>query len=160
MEKIKIIYSLIIIILYVPLVFLGANVFFPKYSGQNSYYQFDDCYKPIPADKALILNETAQQECSKAQNLRSQEFQKEKDKYESRKYIAITIFNLLILVIMLFLFLDNSILLGLFAGSTIATFTATIMFFTTNSKVGFVILLLIFIATIYIINKYKDKFLK
>ena len=161
MEKIKTIYSLIIIILYVPLVFLGANVFFPEYSGENSYYRYNECYKPTPVDNnQIIVNETAQQECQKQQEAKSQEFQKAKNKYESKKYIAITIFNLVILIITLFLVLDSNILLGLFVGSTIATFAATIRFFDTNSKIGFVILLLIFIITIYVINKYKDKFLK
>ena len=44
----KLLYVLIIVLLYVPMVFLGANVFFPKYTGTDSYYQGPDCYSKYP----------------------------------------------------------------------------------------------------------------
>ncbi len=160
MDKIKLIYSLMIIILYIPLVFLGANVFFPKYSGVDSYYGYNDCYAPQQVSEKAIVNNTEYQKCIQDQNLKQTQFQKEKNAYESKKYIAITIFNLIILILTLFLVLDNSLLLGLFIGSTVTTFVATLMFFNTNSKLGFTVLVIIFITTIYVINKYKDKFLK
>jgi len=158
MEKVKLIYSLIIIILYIPLVFLGTNVFFSKYTGQDAYYPYEDCYGIRPVDKAQTINETEeQQRCIKEQNKKQREFEKDKNSYNSRKYIGITIFNLIILIITLFLVLDSSILLGLFAGSTISTFISTIMYFATNSKIGFGVLVLLFITVIYIINKHRDR---
>ncbi len=39
----KFFYGLIIAVIYVPMVFLGANVFFPKYTGTDSYYQYKNC---------------------------------------------------------------------------------------------------------------------
>lgn len=160
MDKLKLIYSIIIIILYIPLVFLGVNVFFPEYTAQNSYF-YNDCYlKVVQPESIREINNTETEKCIKEQEKLRLEFEKNKNAYESKKYIAVTLFNLVVLILTLFLPLDVSILLGLFTASTLSTFISTVRYFNTNSKIGFVILVVIFIATIYIINKYKDKLLK
>ena len=44
MDWIKALLSLVVILLYIPLVFMGANVFFPDYTGSDSYYYaYKDC---------------------------------------------------------------------------------------------------------------------
>ncbi|MDP3698231.1 MAG: hypothetical protein Q8R47_01450, partial [Nanoarchaeota archaeon] len=46
----KLLYVLMIVLLYVPMVFLGANVFFPQYTGTNAYFHgpYTDCYGKYP----------------------------------------------------------------------------------------------------------------
>ncbi len=39
MNWLKFLYVLLIVLVYVPMVFLGANVFFPKFTGSDAYYQ-------------------------------------------------------------------------------------------------------------------------
>ena len=69
-------------------------------------------------------------------------------------------FNLAVLLLALFLpQLRESVLMGLFVGSVIATFSSTITYFNTNSRVGFSILVVTFFAVLYFINKKKETFL-
>jgi cation transport ATPase len=162
----KLIYVLIIVLLYVPMVFLGANVFFPKFTGEESYYNYGtDCYGkyPLLADKVdseeykAIVDQ--QQNCMKEEQEKQKKFNDEKTAYDSKKYMFIVLFNLFVLVMALVLsMLHDSVVLGLFLGSTIATFASTIAYFETKSKIGFIVLVLIFFITIYIINKKKESF--
>ena len=55
--------------------------------------------------------------------------------------------------------LQDSVTMGLFLGSIAATFGATILYFDTKSKIGFIILFLTFFAMLYFINRKKDDFL-
>lgn len=162
----KLIYVLIIVLLYIPMVFLGANVFFPKYTGQNTYYQPTglDCYtKYLASDKLTTEQQTElnqkQAQCQKDQQQAQQTFEEQKQQYESSKYIFVTIFNLIILSLALFLpQLQDSVSMGLFVGSIATTFGATLRFFDTNSKIGFLILVITFFAMIFFINRKKDTF--
>jgi|GEM_PF-1270381 len=166
----KLLYVLIIVLLYVPMVFLGANVFFPQYTGMNSYYNepFQDCYvkNPYPAGGIEKLNETeravidsAQRKCQEENNAVQRKWEEGKNAYEGNKYVVVTVFNLLILLIALFVpLLQDSVIMGLFLGSIVATFGATIRYFDTNSKIGFSILVLTFFIVLYFINKKKDSF--
>lgn len=163
----KLIYVLIIVLLYVPMIFLGANVFYPKYTGQNNYYHPEpDCYlkygynpeKATPEQQAESSQK--QIDCQKEQYQNQQTFEEQKQQYESQKYLFITLFNLLILIAVLFLpLLQDSVTMGLFIGSIATTFGATIRFFDTNSKLGFMILLITFAAVIFFINRKKDTFI-
>lgn len=153
-----VIYALIVILLYLPLVFMGANVFFPKYSH---YYQpTETCYKPYPADadrnkEAAVEYEKIQQECSFREQAAQRAFEEEKRSYDSQKYVFITAVNFIALLASIFITMDASVVFGLFIGSTIATFFSTWIYFDTRSKIGFGILVLIFIATVYFINKAR-----
>jgi len=169
----KLLYVLIIILLYVPMVFLGANVFFPQYAGTNSYYSgpYIDCYAKYPypivieelseADRiALEALEEKQRVCQEELQKVQEQFEQEKLSYEGSKYVFTALFNLVILLIALFLpKLQDSVTMGLFLGSIAATFGATILYFDTKSKIGFIILFLTFFAMLYFINRKKDDFL-
>ncbi len=167
----KLLYMLIIVLLYIPMVFLGANVFFPKFTGMNSYYNepFQDCYvkNPYPAGGIEKLNDTereridaAQRECQEKNNEVQRKWETEKNAYEGNKYVVVTIFNLVVLLIALFVpLLQDSVVMGLFMGSICATFGATMRYFETNSKVGFGILVLTFFIVLFFINKKKDSFM-
>ena len=152
----KLIFALVVILLYIPLVFMGANVFFPEYTGENGYFR-SSCYeKPSlnPSDNKVL------EECLTKEEAVRKEFEAAKQQYNSWKYFYITLFNLIALILILFLALDSSILTGIFVGAVITSFVSTWIYFEAKSKLGFGTLILIFILTIYFINKKKDLFFK
>ncbi|MDO8655971.1 MAG: hypothetical protein Q7K45_01925 [Nanoarchaeota archaeon] len=165
----KLLYVLIIVLLYVPMVFLGANVFFPQYTGTNSYYHPAglDCYMkyPYPANPDTLNTpqrealDASQRECQEEFNREQEKFEQAKLKYEGKKYVFIALFNLVILMLALFLpKLQDSVIMGLFLGSIVATFGATIHYFDTQTKIGFGILVVTFFAMLFFINRKKDTF--
>lgn len=165
----KLLYVLIIVLLYVPMVFLGANVFFPQYTGTNSYYHHagSDCYLkyPYPANPDTLTTpqretiDAHQRECQEEFNRGQEEFEQQKLKYEGKKYVFMALFNLVILLLALFLpKLQDSVTMGLFLGSIAATFGATIRYFDTHSKIGFGILVITFFAMLFFINRKKESF--
>ena len=165
----KLLYVLIIVLLYVPMVFLGANVFFPQYTGTNSYYHpaGSDCYMkyPYPANPDTLSTpqrealDASQRECQEEFNVEQQKFEQAKLKYEGKKYVFMALFNLVILLLALFLpKLQDSVIMGLFLGSIVATFGATIHYFDTQTKIGFGILVITFFAMLFFINRKKDTF--
>lgn len=160
-------YVLIIVLLYIPMVFLGANVFFPEYTGSQSYYHgFGDCYMKYPYPEPAKLSEPQrvavsemQRKCQEENNLAQKRWEDEKLKYEGTKYVFISLFNLAVLLIAAFLpFLQDTVAMGLFLGSIGATFGATIHYFDTRSKIGFVILVVTFFLMLFFINMKKDSF--
>lgn len=166
----KLLYVLMIVLLYVPMVFLGANVFFPEYTGQNAYYRgpYTDCYGKFPypaeADKLTVPERTVidenQRKCNEEFQKEQEKFEQAKLSYEGRKYVFISLFNLGILLLALFLpKLQDSVTMGLFMGSIAATFGGTIRYFDTRSKIGFAILVITFFAVLYFINRKKENFL-
>ena len=164
----KLLYVLIIVLLYVPMVFLGANVFFPKYTGTDSYYHgpYSDCGAkyPYPVDEKISETQRVaiaehQQKCQEEYNKGQEEWEQGRLAYEGRKYVFIALFNLVILVLALILpKLQDSVMMGLFLGSIGATFGATLRYFDTRSKIGFGILVVTFFVMLYFINKKKDTF--
>lgn len=164
----KLLYVLIIVLLYVPMVFLGANVFFPEYTGQNKYFHgFDDCYlkHTYPPDRRISGEEELrvrqlQQKCQEDQRRAQQKWEDDKLKYEGQKYVMISLFNLVVLLVAAFLpWLQETVSMGLFLGSIGATFGATVRYFDTRSKIGFVILVITFVLMLFFINHKKDVFI-
>ena len=162
---------LMIVLLYVPMVFLGANVFFPEYTGTNAYYNgpYTDCYgkypypaapeKLTPAERTSI--DENQRKCNDEFQKQQQAFEQAKLSYEGRKYVFISLFNLGILLLALFLpKLQDSVTMGLFMGSIAATFGGTVRYFDTRSKIGFAVLVVTFFAMLYFINRKKENFLE
>ncbi|MBI1970974.1 hypothetical protein HYS47_04460 [Candidatus Woesearchaeota archaeon] len=163
MEWTKVLYALIITLLYIPLAFMGANVFFPKFD-QFDYYQGKDCYAPMqramPDGKVSTEEQLAYdqrvRECNEAQEKERKAWEEKKRTYDSQKYIFIVAVNLVALLAAIFITLDTSILFGLFLGSTITTFFSTWIYFNTKSKIGFIVLVVIFIASVYFVNRQKS----
>ncbi|MBS3122834.1 hypothetical protein J4434_08180 [Candidatus Woesearchaeota archaeon] len=171
----KLFYVLMIVLIFIPMVFLGANVFYPEYTGTQSYYQgpYADCYqkypyptKPTTAADTVVISEAdnaaisqKQEQCQKENQEKQLVWEQEKLNYEGTKYIFITLFNLVILLIALLIpVLQDSVTMGLFLGSIATTFGATIRYFDTRSKIGFIILVITFFAMLYFINRKKDSF--
>lgn len=163
----KLLYIAIIVLLYIPMVFVGANVFFPQYTGTNAYYRGgfgDTCYAKYPypqnPDDAQRLEIDAnQRQCQEEYQQAQQKFETDKLAYEGPKYVFIALFNLAILLLALLLpKLQDSVSMGLFIGSIATTFGATIRYFDTNSKLGFAVLVITFFAMLFFINRKKDSF--
>lgn len=152
MKVSRYIYAGIILLIYIPLVFMGANVFFPKYTGAESYYSYEECNLPQPVGQEVKTNE-----CFREQEKNRIAFEKEKNNYNVRKYLFVVIFSLISLIVISLIKIEDVIKLGIFSGATISTFVSTLMYFNTKSKIGFSVLVLIFILVVYYINKNKKE---
>ncbi|MDP3699228.1 MAG: hypothetical protein Q8R47_06625, partial [Nanoarchaeota archaeon] len=140
------------------------------YTGTNAYFHgpYTDCYGKYPypaAPDKLTTPERAvidenQRKCNDELQKAQDEFEQAKLSYEGRKYVFISLFNLAILLLALFLpRLQESVTMGLFMGSIAATFGGTIRYFDTRSKIGFALLVITFFAVLYFINRKKENFL-
>lgn len=157
MDWTKALLALVVILLYIPLVFMGANVFFPEYTGSHSYYSgYRNCevMKGSVAVPAYEQNQTCTDEQQAAQNA----FEQAKAKYDGNKYIFIVGLGLFVLLLALFISFDESVIIGLFLGSVLTSFFSTWIYFSTQSKIGFAILVVIFFITLFFITKLKNMF--
>ena len=157
MNWVKVLLALVVILLYIPLVFMGANVFFPEYTGSDSYYSgYRDC--SIPKGEGVTVVYEQNETCYEEQQAEQKAFEDAKSRYDGNKYIFIVVLNLLVLLLAVFVSFDESVLIGLFLGSTLTSFFSTWTYFSTQSKIGFGVLFVIFFVTIYFITKKKDIF--
>jgi hypothetical protein len=152
-------FAAIVALLYVPITIVGTNTFFPQYNNFDS-----GCYLkyPYPVAKAPNVNpdpvETQQSDQARAQC--EKDYQTAMNEYNAQKYIAIMIANVLVLLLVIFVSFNDSIRYGLFCGVAISSFIAVLMYQQTQSKLGFVVLLIVFGLCIWFINKEKDLFVK
>jgi hypothetical protein len=166
----KLLYVLVITLLYVPMVFLGANVFFPEYTGSNSWFQStEDCYLkyPYPAAPGAITPAeqatlTAQQEACNARVREEQKVWEEKRAvYNGNKYAGIVGFNLLILLMALFIPWMEVVRIGLFFGAVVTAFGATVNYWDyARSKLGFGLMVVVFFVVLWFVNKWAKNDLK
>jgi len=161
----KFIYVLIIVLIYIPMVFLGANVFFPKYTGNDRYYQGDDCYRQYPAPERLPGGELPErdadfEQCQLDSKAARDQYEQEKNAYEGNKYFFMSLFSVIVLLVAMFVpKIQDSVSMGLFLGAIATTFFSTWIYFDSNSKLGFAVLVVIFFLTLFFINRKKDSFL-
>src|SRR3989338_11597480 len=120
---------------------------------------------PYPANPDTLTTpqrealDASQRECQEEFNVEQKKFEQAKLKYEGKKYVFMALFNLVVLLVALFLpKLQDSVIMGLFLGSIGATFGATMIYFNTQSKIGFAILVVTFAAMLFFINRKKDTF--
>ena len=153
----KVLSSLLIVILFIPLVFMGANVFFPKYD----YYEYKRCVvEPRPIDataEEIKAWDEANQKCQEESQKERQQWEESKRTYEGGKYIFIIVICLIASLAALYIPLKSSIKWGLFIGAVITAFIGTLTYFRTKSLIGFIILVILFIFTVIFINKQKNK---
>ena len=143
--------SLAVILLYVPMVFMAANVIYPD---AHEFPFFDYCYKPLPPGEET--NSTELKACRENERVEREAFEAKRRAYESKKYILVTVANLAVIFVALFIKFDPTIVIGLFLGAVAATFGATIRYFDTQSKIGLLVLALIFTVTLFFITKHKS----
>ena len=156
----RLLYALVILLLYVPMVFLGANVFFPK----DDFHDKRDlnCYderKLIPVGEIAPEQDAAVQECLDDQNEAWETARSEKRQYDAWKYLFIVLMNFVALAVVLWVPLEHSVLIGLFFGAVFSTFVATLVYFDTKSRLGFTILVVLFLLVVTFIHKKGKDFL-
>ena len=160
----KLLYVLVIALLYVPMVFLGSNVFFPKFTGSESYFRgMEECYPRFaPSDKLPLeeqqrISDEQQQQINACQErMREQEriFNEERSVYNGWKYAFITGFNLIILLLILFIAFTDAVTIGIFFGTVVTAFAATVTYWEyARTKLGFILMLITFFVVLYVVNK-------
>ncbi len=167
----KILYVLVIALLYVPMVFLGANVFFPQYTGTDSWHQpSENCYPPYPISEKLTPVEQqemsdaqlkAQNECNTRMRAEEKIWNDARAEYNGNKYAGIIGFNLLILLIAIFVPWMEVVRIGLFFGAVVTAFGATVSYWDyARSKLGFTLMVVVFFVVLWFINKWAKSDLK
>jgi hypothetical protein len=147
----KIVFAVAISLLYIPMVFMAVNTFFPK-TPVNTCYS----YRPYPIGENITDAERDKynQEMQECQ----EKYDEQKTKYDGWKFIVIMVINIIASLFML-MKLDKSIIFGLFFGVVITAFTATINYMQSRSVFGFILLVLLFGLIIYFVNKLgKEKY--
>jgi len=168
-DWIKLLYVLVIALLYVPMVFLGANVFFPKYTGSESYYQpAKECYPryqipeklPIEEQQRLSKEQQAEIETCLAEEREKQKvWDAERAVYNGWKYAGITGFNLIILLLIVFIAFTDAVTIGIFFGTVVTAFAATVSYWDyARTKLGFILMLVTFFVVLFIVNKRGKTF--
>jgi hypothetical protein len=168
---IKLLYVLVIALLYVPMVFLGANAFFPKFTGTESEFQGEqECYVQYPPNAKMTAEEqqaiaTAQQEktneCLAKQRVVKQAWDEERKVYNGWKYSLITGFNLVILILAILVPLIDAVLMGIFIGTVVTAFAATVNYWNYAKTItGFALMLVTFFVVIWIVNRQAKKLLQ
>ncbi len=166
---IKLLYVLVIALLYVPMAFLGANVFFPKFTGTESYFRgTEECYprygpseKLSPVEQQTVAE--AQQEkinaCLTVQRELEKKWNEERSIYNGWKYAAITAFNLVILFLIIFITFQDAVVTGIFFGTVVTAFAATVSYWEyARTKIGFILMLVTFFVVLFFINKRQKMF--
>jgi len=137
-------FTLCILALYIPTVFLGVNLFFDTIEN--------DCRYPIAkintSNEELTQNEDKYQDCfSTYQDLRNTQ--------NGWKYVIILIVTNLTIVALFITRPKNSIKLGLFFGTVITSFIATLIALNAKSIIGFILMVLFIILIIIQISRFK-----
>lgn len=161
----KLIYSLIVIFLYVPLVFVGVRTFLPEYTDYYTYPVYKDCYG-YNYDNTQCLSLEEKQEamelrdqCLADQQAEQKTYDDAKRDYDTWRYLAILGIAVLTLVLMMFITFDTPIKIGLFIGSAAAVFISTMQYFETKSIPAFIVLLVVFCIIVFVIQK-RERFFK
>ena len=139
----KIVFAIAICLIYIPMVFMAVNTFFPE-TPRNT------CYKFYPIDKNMT--EPQRDEYNQDMQECEENYDKQRAKYDGWKFIVIMIISIIAAFVML-IKLDKSIIFGLFFGVVITAFTATINYMESRSIVGFALLVFLFGLIIYFVNK-------
>ena len=154
----KVISSLLIIIIFIPLVFMGANVFFPKYDeGFDDYQKCGIAPRPVESPEEAKAWDEAQQKCWEETEKERKAWEENKRAYDGMKYIFTITVCLIALIAALVLPLNSSIKWGFIIGSAISAFFSTLIYLRTKSVIGFIILVIVFIFVVIFINKQKNK---
>lgn len=160
----KLVYTVIVIFLYVPLVFVGVQTFLPEYSDYN-YPFYKDCYGYVPyaeTDKCYDAQEQAailetRDQCLEDQQKEQKAYDDAKKQYYTWKYISVLAVAVLTLVLVMCIAFDTPIKIGLFVGSAAAVFISTMQYFDTKSIPAFIVLLVVFGLVVFVIQK-REKF--
>ena len=155
-------YVTIIALLYIPMVFLGATTFFEH--PDDWFVEPNNCYtrtgpSPGPDAPRETLDEynSIQQSCAQENEHARAQWEANRETIDGKRYLFITIANLIILAVAVFAPLTSTVALGLFLGSTVSAFISTINYFDSVSKIGFSLLVLLFFIVVFFITRWTGK---
>lgn len=160
----KLVYTVIVIFLYVPLVFVGVQTFLPQYSDY-SYPLYKDCYAYVQyseTDKCYDAKEQAsivekRDQCVADQQAEQKAYDDAKRGYDTWKYVSVLAVAVLTLVLVMLIGFDAPIKIGFFVGSAAAVFISTMQYFDTRSIPAFIVLVVVFALVVFVIQK-REKF--
>ncbi len=163
----RMVYVTLLVLIYIPMAFMGTNVFFSDPHYQDYYYPaMNSCYSKIAPVDETKLNATewaALQErraqCDEEQRQAQIAWQAEKRSYDGQKYVFLAAFNLLAMLLLILIpHLEETVTLGLFLGAGLTTAFATMIYNQTDSKIGFGILIATFVLILAFINHRRALF--
>ncbi|MEK6849184.1 MAG: hypothetical protein AABY01_01290, partial [Nanoarchaeota archaeon] len=115
--------------------------------------------KATPAELAAIS--TDQEACNARVREEQRVWEEKRAVYNGNKYAAIVGFNLVILLLALFVPFMEVVRIGLFTGSVVTAFGATVSYWDyARSKIGFGLLIVVFFVMLWFINKWAKNDLK
>ncbi|MBI5072362.1 hypothetical protein HZA99_00940 [Candidatus Woesearchaeota archaeon] len=161
----KLVYTVIVIFLYVPLVFVGVQTFLPNYADYNYPGQYKDCYAYIQysqTDKCYNAQEQTamvekRDQCVADQQTEQKAYDDAKRQYDIWKYVSTLAVAVLTLVLVMLIAFDTPIKIGFFVGSAAAVFISTMQYFDTRSIPAFIVLVVVFALVVFVIQK-REKF--
>lgn len=139
----KVSFILAIVILFVAVVQVGLNTFWP-----NPEYPISDCY---------IKNTSEPDEACLAEDRIAQEkYQDSQDGVNRIKFIIGTLISLFAVLLVLFVKFNESIIYGLFSGA-IFNMLFTLGFARDKNLIGFIALLALFVIVIFFVQRKSKK---
>jgi uncharacterized protein (DUF983 family) len=146
MEWKKIVFAIAISLLYIPIVFMAVNTFFPE-TPRNTCYSI----KPFPVGESENIIDAEREQYNQEMQECQEKYDEQRTKYDGWKFIAIMVINIIAALFML-MKVDKSIIFGLFFGVVITAFTAAINYMQSRSVVGFILLVFLFGLIVYFVN--------
>jgi multidrug transporter EmrE-like cation transporter len=146
----RIVFAIAICLIYIPLVFMAVNTFFPATPENQCYLS----YKPYPAGAEPTPAEIDAQNAEMRQC--DTDYRATQQMYDGWKFIVIMIVNIVAAFVML-LKMDMSVIYGLFFGVVITAFASTIRYMESRSIPGFCLLVFLFALIIFFVNSRKNE---
>ncbi len=155
-------FALAVCVLYVPMVYLGVNTFFPELPENTCYLSVKHVYSPYAPPYALpecnctaaegqaaaqAASETEMRECDAA-------WQQKRREAEAGRYVGIMVISL-VGSIALLLKLEKSITSGMFIGVVVTAFIGTVRYIETRTVAGFALLVALFLIVIAYIQRQR-----
>lgn len=153
-------FSLAVCLLYVPMVYLGVNTFFPELPENTCYLSVRPAYPPYGKPEC---NCTAAEKQAAAQAASDQEilecnaaWQQQRRDAEAGRYVGIMLISL-VGSIALLLKLEKSVTTGMFIGVVVTAFIGTVRYIETRTVAGFALLVALFLIVIAYIQRQRKK---
>ena len=150
----KVVFALAISLLFVPLVYLGINTFFPENPDNDCYRSLlplncRDAEDVSACEQANLENQNEMDDCW-------DEYDALNKKYDGNKYIVLMIICVITSFVML-MNLDKSVKYGLFMGVVITAFSGTMQYIESRSLIGFILMIILFVVIIYFVQRNSKR---
>ncbi|MFH1399044.1 MAG: hypothetical protein ABIG95_02950 [Candidatus Woesearchaeota archaeon] len=153
----KVLFAIAICLIYIPMVFMAVNTFFPKTPLNECYAKYR--LGPMVAEKANASQMAAYNvqiaEYDAEMQACDMEYEQIRTKYDGWKFIVIMLVNIMASLVILTK-LDKSVVYGLFFGVVVTAFVSSIRYGESRSIPGFALLVVLFGIVIYFVNSRKD----